>query len=464
MGRSGDLARTSGEIDGDDTGCHILHVDMDAFFVSVELRSRPDLVGLPVVVGGTQGRGVVAAASYRAREFGVRSAMPMGQALRLCPQLIVLAPSRADYTEASRAVLAILSDFTPVIEPMSLDEAFIDVAGALALFGRPVDIARQIRRRVSSELRLTCSVGIAPVKSAAKLASGTCKPNGLRVVSRAGLLEFLHPMPVTALAGVGQRTAEQLHRLGIQTVADLADTPVDTLRRAVGAGTADQLRALANGKDARPVTARSVEKSTSSDRTLVHDLLTEREVATELLRGSADVGQRLRKSAMIARTVGIKIRFADFTTITRVRTLAEPTDLDASVYAEALSLYRCLDLDKPRIRLVGVKVENLQPAGQATQLSLELGLELGQGPPPEPIRTLAGNGTAARESAQRAVDAVTSRFSAGAVIAGSLIGHRDGRPYPSQVVAPTRSVPREQTIPADQRSGQRAAPRDAEET
>jgi DNA polymerase-4 len=269
--------------------------------------------------------------------------------------------------------MKIFADFTPVVEPLSLDEAFLDVSGALGLFGRPAEIARQIRRRIFDEQQLTCSVGIAPIKSVAKLASGSCKPNGLRVVSRDGLFDFLHPLPVTALWGVGRATAEPLRRLGIRTVAELAQTPVDTLRRAVGSATASHLHNLANGRDDRVVSPRSPEKSISTDRTLLHDLLTEADVARELLRGAGEVSERLRHLGRTARTVGIKIRFADFTTLTRVRTLAEPTDSSSVVYAASLELYRGLGLDRPRVRLVGVKVENLRPAGAATQLALAWG-------------------------------------------------------------------------------------------
>jgi DNA polymerase-4 len=404
MGRSADLPRSSGEIDGDDSGCHVLHVDMDAFFASVEIRARPELRGLPVVVGGTEGRGVVAAASYEARRFGVRSAMSMGQAMRLCPQMVVIAPSRGAYTEASAAVMKIFSEFTPLVEPLSLDEAFLDVSGAVQLFGRPAEIARQIRYRVEREQQLTCSVGIAPLKSVAKLASGSCKPNGLRVVSRDGLLDFLHPLPVTALWGVGGKTAEPLRRLGICSVGELAATPIDTLRRALGNASAAHLHALANGQDDRVVQAREPEKSISTDRTLLHDLLTETEVARELLRASGEVAGRLRQAGRVARTVGIKIRFADFATVTRVRTLAEPTDSAAAVYSTALDLYRALNLDQPRIRLVGVKAENLRPNGEATQLAFDLG-----GP------------SSGSPSADRTIDALAARFGASAVRPASLL-------------------------------------------
>ena len=410
MGRSADLPRSSGEIDGDDTGCHVLHVDMDAFFASVEIRARPELRGLPVVVGGTGGRGVVMAASYPARVYGVRSAMPMGQALRLCPQLVVVTPDRTAYVEASGAIMRIFTDITPLVEPLSLDEAFLDVSGAVGLFGRPADIARRIRHRVAEEHQLTCSVGIAPVKSVAKLASGSCKPDGLRVVSRAGLLDFLHPLPVTALWGVGQRTAEALRRLGIRTVGELAATSPDTLRRTVGTASADHLHALANGHDERAVNPDSVEKSISTDRTLDTDLLTEDEVCRELLRGSGEVAERLRQSGWVARTVGIKIRFADFTTVTRVRTLAEPTDAAAVIYAETVKLYRSLALDRPRIRLVGVKAEKLRPAGEATQLALDL---FGDQRPA---------GAAAGSPADRVIDALTARFGKQVLGPASLLG------------------------------------------
>ena len=428
MGRSADLPRSSGEVDGDDTGCHVLHVDMDAFFASVEIRARPELRGLPVVVGGASGRGVVMAASYPARAFGVRSAMPMGQALRLCPQLVVVTPDRKAYTEASSAVMRIFADVTPLVEPLSLDEAFLDVSGAVGLFGRPADIARQIRRRVAEEHQLTCSVGIAPIKSVAKLASGSCKPDGLRVVSKAGMLDFLHPLPVTALWGVGQRTAEPLRRLGIRTVGELAATPLDTLRRAVGNASAAHLHALANGHDERAVNPAQVEKSISTDRTLDTDLLTEAEVCRELLRGAGEVAERLRQARWVARTIGIKIRFADFTTVTRVHTLPEPTDVAAVVYAETVKLYRSLRLDQPRIRLVGVKAENLRPAAEATQLALDLFHE----------------DKPANAPTDRVIDALTARFGKPVVGPASLLGRESET---RSVGGFNRSVDRPQRLP-----------------
>ena len=402
MGRSADLPRSSGQFVADDTGCPILHVDMDAFYASVEIRRRPELRGLPVVVGGSQ-RGVVAAASYAARTFGIRSAMPMGQALRLCPSLVVLPPDRAAYSAASDVVMGILRDVTPLVEPLSLDEAFLDVRGAQRLFGRSAQIAAHIRARVHDELGLTCSVGVAPTKFVAKLASARCKPDGLFVVPATSVLEFLHPLPVNALWGVGARTAEALHRIGIRTVGDLAATPLDTVRRASGAAVADQLFDLANGRDPRPVLPGEIEKSISSDHTVESDLTEEAEVSRELLRLADDVGRRVRERGWVARTIGIKIRFADFRTVTRVRTVGQATDSSSAIFDTARELYRGLQLDRPRIRLVGVKCENFQDIAHAVeQLSFD-DLAAPAGP------------------ADAVVDAARARFGGAALGYGSLL-------------------------------------------
>lgn len=410
MGRSADLPRTAGEFDGDDAGCPMLHVDMDAFYASVEIRKQPELTGRPVVVGGSR-RGVVAAASYEARKYGVRSAMSMSQALRLCPRAVVLPPDREAYSAASAQVMAILRDVTPLVEPLSLDEAFLDVSAAQRLLGRPGVIAALIRERVQARLGLTCSVGVAPTKFVAKLASARCKPNGMLVVPRARVLEFLHPLPVTALWGVGTRTGESLHRLGVRSVADLAATPADTLRRAVGAAAAQHLAALALGIDPRQVEPDEVEKSISSDRTLDSDLTDEAQVKQELLRLAEDVGTRVRARGFAARTIGIKIRFADFRTITRVRTLPGWTNATPDIFNTALELYRSLNLDRPRIRLVGVKCEGLRKADVvAEQLALDLS--------PRRIENVR---TDTRRDAQAAIDAARERFGAAAVRAGSLL-------------------------------------------
>lgn len=411
MGRSADVPRAAERFDGDDTGCGFLHVDMDAFFVSVEIRRRPELRGRPVVVGGTQ-RGVVAAASYEARRYGIRSAMSMGQALRRCPKLVVLPPDRDAYATASAAVMAILRDVTPLVEPLSLDEAFLDVAGAARVYGRPARIAAGIRARVSDELALTCSVGVAPTKFVAKLASARCKPDGLLVVPAVEVLNFLHPLPVTVLWGVGARTAEPLHRLGVRTVADLADTPLDTLRRALGAAGAEHLHALAQGVDPRTVQPREVEKSISADHTNDVDLSSEADVCRELLRLGGQVARRVREGGWVAHTVGIKIRFADFRTITRVRTLPGWTDSTRTIYQTAIELYRALGLDQPRIRLVGVKCENFLVAGEAPeQLTLDT---LGAAEAGSQRRKL-DLGT------DRVIDAARAKFGAHAVSYGTLL-------------------------------------------
>jgi DNA polymerase-4 len=410
MGRSADLPRTAGQFDGDDAGCPMLHVDMDAFFASVEIRRRPELAGRPVIVGGGR-RGVVAAASYEARRYGVRSAMPMSQALRRCPNAVVLPPDRAAYSATSAQVMDILRDVTPLVEPLSLDEAFLDVGAAIRRLGRPGVIAAAIRARVQAELGLTCSVGVAPTKFVAKLASAHCKPDGLLVVPAARVLEFLHPLPVTALWGVGSRTAESLHRLGVRTVGDLAATPLDTLRRAVGSASADHLSALAAGVDPRPVQPDEVEKSISSDRTLETDLTDDADIARELLRLAEEVGGRLRSRRFAARTVGIKIRFADFRTVTRVRTLPAWTASTAEIYETALDLYRGLGLDRPRVRLVGVKAEGLRDANAVAE---QLTLDLAATEAPKP----------GRNRVDKAIDAARARFGPDAVRTAALLAER----------------------------------------
>jgi DNA polymerase-4 len=401
MGRSADVPRTADQLTGDDTGCPILHVDMDAFYASVEIRRNPALRGRPVVVGGSV-RGVVAAASYEARRYGIRSAMPMSQAVRLCRDLVVLPPDRELYAATSRQVMAILRDVTPLVEPLSLDEAFLDVSGAARLAGTPSQIARGIRGRVRDELGLTCSVGVAPTKFVAKLASARCKPDGLLVVPAARVLEFLHPLPVTVLWGVGAKTADAVHRLGVRTVAELAATPLDALRRAVGTAVAEHLHALANGVDPRSVQPHDTEKSISAERTYDTDLLDEAAVHRELARLADEVGQRVRGRGLVARTVGIKIRFADFSTVTRARTLPGWTDSTETVRETAAALYRGIGLDRPRIRLVGVRCENFRDASRA----------------PEQL-TLDAPGLDRSPAVDRAVDAARERFGPGAVRFGS---------------------------------------------
>jgi DNA polymerase-4 len=357
--------------DADDIGCGVLHVDMDAFFASVEVRRRPELRDRPVIVGGTGVRGVVSAANYQARRFGVHSAMPIGRARRLCPHAVFLPPDFDAYTEASRAVMAVFRDITPLVEPLSLDEAFLDVAGCRRRLGSPAEVARLIRRRIAGEQGLTASVGVAATKFVAKLASTRAKPDGLVVVPADLVLDFLHPLPVSALWGVGDRTADVLRRLGLRTVRDIAHTPVATLRQALGTAVAEHVAELAWGRDPRQVDAESVDKSIGAETTFDVDVADPAVVRHAMLGLSGKVGARLRRAGLVGRTIVVKVRFADFRTVTRSRTLSSPTDVSREILDIAWKLYRALN-SRERIRLVGVRAENLLPVAGAS-LQPELG-------------------------------------------------------------------------------------------
>jgi DNA polymerase IV len=392
---------SGGAVSPRDGGCTVLHVDMDAFFASVELIDRPELRGQPVIVGGDT-RAVVLSATYEARRFGVHSAMPMARARRLCPQAVVVAPDHGRYAEVSRGVMEIFRTVTPLVEPLSLDEAFLDVAGAIRRLGPPASIGRLIRDRVADEQGITCSVGVATTKFVAKLASGLAKPDGMLVVPGDETVTFLHRLPVGALWGVGERTEEALLRLGLRTVADLAHTPVDTLRRALGEPGA-QLHDLAWGRDPRAVVPEQVEKSVGAEETFPRDVDDPQVVLRELLRLSERVAARLRATGSVGRTVVIKIRFADFTTITRSRTLKQPTDVARDVYQTARRSFVSLGLDRARLRLIGVRVEGLDDAaGSHHQLALD---ERPQG----------------WREAEQAVDRASARFGAGAVRPATLV-------------------------------------------
>jgi len=350
----------------DDTGCPILHVDMDAFFASVEVRRRPDLAGRPVVVGGVGPRGVVSSASYEARAYGVRSAMPTARARALCPGAVFLPVDGAAYAAASRAVMAIFHDVTPLVEPLSVDEAFLDVGGAARLLGSPATIAALIRRRVAEEQGLRCSVGVASTKFVAKLGSSRAKPDGMVVVPRDRVLEFLHPLPVEALWGVGEKAAGALRRLGLATVGAVAEAPVGMLRSALGEAAAAHLHELAWGRDPRRVSVDHVEKSIGAEVTFDTDVADPAVVRRALLELSTKVGARLRRAGQAGRTVSIKVRMADFRTVNRSRTIGTPTDVAREIFATAWALYQAL---RPgdRVRLVGVRVEGLTGAAGAVR-------------------------------------------------------------------------------------------------
>ena len=396
---------------GDDRGCTVLHVDMDAFYASVELRERPELRGRPVIVGGQGSRGVVLSATYEARAFGVASAMPMGRARRLCPEAVVISPSHGAYSAVSAGVMEVFRSVTPLVEPLSLDEAFLDVRGAARRLGGPRLVGEWVRATIQDEQGITCSVGVATTKFVAKLASAHCKPDGLLVVPSDGVIAFLHPLPVAALWGVGDKTEQVLHQLGLRSVGDLANTPVGTLQRALGPAAGAHLSALAWGRDERRVTPSEPDKSVGAEETFAVDVDDPAVVRRELLRLSERTAARLRAAGQVGRTVSIKVRFADFTTITRARSLPEATDVGRTVYETAVALYDALGLQRARLRLVGVRVEGIADvAGQTRQL-------------------LLGERDSGWREAEQAVDKAARRFGAGAVRPAALVEVADpGQP------------------------------------
>ena len=281
-----------------DEGCHILHIDMDAFFAAVEIRDNPDLRDQPVIIGHGGGRGVVLSATYPARALGVHSAMPMSRAMRLAPEAIVLSPSMHKYWEVSEEVMAIFEDFTPLVQQLSVDEAFLDVSGAIKLLGSPTEIGQQIRKRVWEEQKITCSVGIASTMFVAKLATNYAKPNGMHVVAQDQVLEFLHPLPVSALWGVGAKTAELLAKFGLYKVSDVANLPIKTLKRILGEAGGEHLHELAWGRDPRVVTREQEEQSIGNERTFDIDLQDPDEITTHILALSNKVARRLRDAGL----------------------------------------------------------------------------------------------------------------------------------------------------------------------
>jgi DNA polymerase-4 len=389
--------------------CHLLHVDMDAFYASVMIRDRPDLVDVPVIVGGGQ-RGVVLSANYLARRHGVRSAMPMTRARRACPQAVVVAPDYDTFTTVSGSVMETFRQVTPVVEVLSLDEAFLDVSGSVRRLGSPADIAEHLRARVYDEQRITCSVGIAASVSVAKLASRRAKPDGVVVVPPGEVTTFLHPLDVGELWGVGEKTAALLHRLGLHPVGDVAHTPLRTLQRAVGQALGRQLHDLAWGTDRTTIATRNAsvfggdpDKSMGAQETFGRDADDREVILREVLRLTTKVTNRMRVAGVAGRTVTLTVRFADFTTITRSRTLPEATDVTREIHQTATRLYDALGLQRARVRLVGVRVEGLVPR-ETVQRQLVLG-ERERG----------------WSDADRAVDRATLRFGSAAVRPASLL-------------------------------------------
>ena len=383
----------------------ILHVDMDAFYASVAELDHPEYKGKALVVGAGA-RGVVLSANYEARKFGIRAAMPVGRAKRMAPHAIFIAPEHHRYSEISERVMAIFHSYTPLVEPISLDEAFLDVTGSQKLFGTGREIAAKIREQVEKEEGITCSVGLAQSKFIAKLASQHCKPNGMLEIKSDRILEFLHPLPVRAIWGVGPKTAESLERLGLHTVSDIAHTPRATLIRALGESTGASLYELAWGRDYRDVVPDEPEKSIGNEETFSEDLDNPEEILREFLRMTEKATARLRERSLFAKTISIRIKFADFSSLTRSKTVPIAIDNTHDTYEVVKALYLALRNDGARIRLVGVSFSQLQ---EGAPVQLELG---------------------ARErgwrEADTAIDRAQARFGRGSVRPGRLISPESG--------------------------------------
>ena len=344
----------------------ILHVDMDAFFASVSIKDNPKLKNKAVVVGAGV-RGVVLSANYEARKFGIRAAMPVGRAQRMAPHAIFIPPDHQRYSEVSEKVMEIFRDVTPHVEPISLDEAFLDVTGAQRLLGTGREIATMIRAKVEQEQGITCSVGIAHNKFIAKLASQHCKPNGMLEIPEDRILTFLHPLPASAIWGVGPKTNEQLEKLGLRTVGEIAHTPRSTLIRALGEATGASLYELSWGRDYRDVVTDEPEKSISAAETFASDIDDPEEILREFLRLCEKATLRMRSAGFCAKAISIKVRFADFKTITRSKTLDQPISGTKESFEIAKQLYLALKIERARIRLVGVALEGLIPEEDAPE-------------------------------------------------------------------------------------------------
>lgn len=382
---------------------YIMHVDMDAFYASVELSRRPELRGVPMMVGGAT-RGVVLSATYEARVFEVEGGMPMTRARRLCPQAVVVPPDYEAYEDASEGVFAILDSITDTVERASIDEAFLDVTAAVRRLGPPRRIGEHIRALVSDEQQINCSVGIGPNKFVAKLASAAAKPDGLHQVDAGEVIAFLHPLPVERVTGIGEATAEKLHRLGLTRIADLANTPVGTLQRAFGPRQGVLLAELAWGRDARSVIRHQPEHSIGSENTFGRDTDDPDVVTRELLRMSVKTASRLRYAGYLGRSVVITVRFADYSQITRTASLSGPTDVTGEIYAQAMALWQRLGLQRARIRKVGVRVAGLVERAEAYR---------------QPTLTEPECGW---REAEQAADAAVRKFGPAAVQRASLTG------------------------------------------
>lgn len=406
------------------TGSHderfILHVDMDAFFVSVELLDRPDLLGKPVVVGGTGDRGVVAAASYEARKYGVHSAMSASRARRLCPDAIFLPPRHFLYSEVSERLYDLMCSYTPLVEPLSVDEAFIDVTGSVRLFGTPESIAHDIRRRVTEELGLTCSVGIAPVKFLAKLASEAAKPqvsdgkvsagHGVFRVHRGEELNFLHPLPVQSLWGVGPATLSRLERLGIRTVGELAELEESMLVSALGSAHGSHLFALAHARDDRDVVPDRVAKSIGHEETFEHDLYSIDELRPHVVRLADAVARRLRRADTSAGNLTLKVKFSSFNVVTRSVSPSQALTTGPAIVAAVMPLIS--DIDPAQgVRLIGIHAARLGVKVDEVRLFDDL---------EDPVEAVEAQWSVAND----AIDTILDRYGKGAIGPASTLHSR----------------------------------------
>jgi DNA polymerase-4 len=464
-------ARRAGPASSGDAPLDVLHLDMDCFFAAVEALDDSRLAGVPLVVGGTGDRGVVCSASYEARSYGVRSAMPTAEARRLCPAAVYVTPRHGRYAEVSEVIHTILRDVTPLVEPLGLDEAYLDVGGSHRLFGPSEAIALALRRRIRDELGLSCSVGVGRTKLIAKLASKAAKPGspaarfagarilepagprsgqpddlvpahgeqlaapadrragsgrlrvtgGVVVVGTADELAFLHRHPVRALPGVGPHTEQQLRRFGVSSVGDLAAVPVESLERLLGTAHGSALHALANGRDRRPLDAGRPVRSIGHEETFPHDLRDEAELARRARSMAAEVAKRCRSAGLVARTVSVKLRYADFTTQTRAQTLPAASS-DPRVLADASVGLLAAARPWAGVRLLGVQVSSLgTPDSGSEQLEL-FARQLGTGEPG--TREPDERGTVDGSLVEAVADSVRSRFGAAAITrAGALSRH-----------------------------------------
>jgi len=438
---------------------------MDAFFAAVEVLDHPELAGRPVIVGGAGPRGVVASCTYEARAFGVRSAMPSVLARRLCPRAVFVDARHARYAEVSARLQEILLATTPWVEPIGLDEAFLDVSGASRLLGAPEEIAHGIRDRVRRELLLDCSIGVGGSKLVAKLASRKAKPVAARTGKEAGRgvvvvrvgeeLAFLHPLPIEELWGVGPATSRRLHDLGVRTVGDLAALPVDALVRRLGAAQGAHLAARARGHDTDPVVPDRAAKSVGQEETFAHDISDRTALGRHALRMVEAVAVHLREGGMAARTVTLKVKFADFSLLTRSHTLRAPIDTAPALFAVAGALLEGVD-PGPGVRLLGISVSGLQHGTGPRQLSFDLEevWQEGQGVQPSGVQPsgVQPSGTSAADAVRlqssweqitSAVDAIRRRFGRDSLGTTSLIGG-EGSSMPSRREAPREPPPEEE--------------------